>query len=166
MDLRKLTDPLDPSHAGPYAHGGARALVAMHERSLREFVLAWRAAKERGVELPSTDDESYRSLEHLLAHVLGAAGGYLRWLCEVLELSDPGVREVPGLEVIAAEADAYVEHLVERWSVPFRQVDEKTFDHRSAPARWGPPYCVDGMFEHAVMHPLRHTLQLNGLGIS
>ncbi len=163
MDLVQLTAPLDAKVAGPYNHGGARALVAMHERALREFMQAWRSAKERDVVLPATDDPSYASLEVLLGHVLGAAGGYLRWLCEVLDLPDPGVRDVPASDAIAAEAESYVEHLVERWNVPFREVDEKTFDHRSAPARWGPSYCADGMFEHAVMHPLRHTLQLNGL---
>jgi hypothetical protein len=39
-----------------YEYRGARALVLLHERYLREYLAAWRRAKAAGVTLPSTDD--------------------------------------------------------------------------------------------------------------
>jgi hypothetical protein len=31
------------------------------------------------------------------------------------------------------------------------------------PSRWNVHYCIDAMLEHAVMHPIRHTFQLQEL---
>ena len=30
-------------------------------------------------------------------------------------------------------------------------------------SRWKVTYCIDGMLEHAVMHPIRHRVQLEAL---
>ena len=92
--------------------------------------------------------------------MLGAARGYMEWCCEVLELPDPGLHRTPDVDTIEAEADAYLEHVLERWREPLREVPAERFEDRTYPARWGTPYCVDAMLEHAVMHPIRHTFQL------
>jgi hypothetical protein len=150
----------DLSH---FAYRGARAMVLMHERALREFLATWRRARAADVPLPATDDPNYASLEHLLFHVLRAARGYLTWCCEVLELADPGVAPPPAVDAVATEADAYLVHLCERWRrSPLAAVEPARFDsvHRS---RWGVEYCIDGMLEHAVLHPMRHAFQLEEL---
>ncbi|MCA9316350.1 MAG: hypothetical protein R3F05_03035 [Planctomycetota bacterium] len=148
---------MERRHDG-YRWGGARALVALHERELRRFVEVWRAAAADGVRLPASDDPDCASLEALLSHVLRAARGYLLWCCRVLGLPDPGVDAVP--DDVAGRLDAYVEHVLERWDGPLKDVDGKTGELEVFPAPWGPAYCVDAMLEHAVMHPLRHTNQL------
>ena len=43
------------------------------------------------------------------------------------------------------------------------EVPEERFEDREYPARWKTLYCVDAMLEHAVMHPIRHTFQLERL---
>ena len=58
------------------------------------------------------------------------------------------------------EADAYLEHLIERWRLPLAGVEESRIELVERPCRWGPTYCVSAMLEHAVMHPLRHRFQL------
>jgi len=146
-----------------YANRGARALVLLHESHLRDFLGVWRRAKAAGVRLAATEDPSYASLDTLLRHVLRAARGYMTWCCQVLDLPDPDIRPTPEPEAIEAEADGYLEHVLERWREPLRTVAPARFEDRTYESRWGVPYCIDAMLEHAVMHPIRHSFQLEEL---
>ena len=71
-----------------YRYRGARALVILHEQSMRDLLPVWRRAKAARIQLPPTIDPSYASLESLLHHALRASRGYLTWLCEKLNLPD------------------------------------------------------------------------------
>ena len=146
-----------------YQYRGARALVLLHEKELREFLAVWRRAKAAGLGLPATSDPDYASLEALLFHVLRAARGYMTWMCESLGLDDPGIEAPPPVERVAAEADRYVEHLLERWRLPLAGLPEERFHAPEFRSRWGVLYCVDAMLEHAVVHPVRHAFQLREL---
>jgi uncharacterized damage-inducible protein DinB len=145
-----------------YRYRGARALVLLHGQTLREFLPVWQSAKAAQVRLPSTQDPNYASLESLLHHALRAAGGYMTWLCEKLGLPDPGIDPAPEASRVEQEADSYIEHLLERWRLPLANVEEARFQttHKS---RWGEDMSLEGMLEHAVMHPLRHRFQLEEL---
>jgi hypothetical protein len=141
---------------------GARALVLLHETQLREFLGVWRLAKAANVTLPQTTDPSYASLETLLFHVLRAARGYMTWTCERLGLGDPAIAEPPALETIEHQADAYIEHVIDRWRVALVDATGEQLEQVHT-SRWGVPYCVDSMLEHAVVHPMRHSFQLREL---
>lgn len=146
-----------------YRSRGARALVLLHERELRACIETWRRARAAGVHLPATEDPSYASLEHLLRHVLRAARGYMTWICEQLSLPDPGIRATPEADALPAELDAYLEHVCERWRTPLADVADEALEPATYRSRWKVPYSIDGMLEHAVMHPIRHALQLEEL---
>lgn len=143
-----------------HVYSGARSLVQLHERHLKDFVECWKQAKAAGVSLPATTDQAYASLETLLVHVLSCAGRYMTWMCSVLELPGPGIDPVPGPDAVEAEADRYVAHLVERWRTPLAGVPFDRFTRAVHKSWWNIDYCVDAMLEHAVMHPIRHTHQL------
>ncbi len=146
-----------------YRDRGARALVLLHEVHLRAFVALWKRARAAGLVLPPCADPDYASLESLLRHVLRAARGYMTWICASLELEDPGIAEAPPVAGIGDAADRYVTELLARWRTPLAGVAEERFgapEHRS---RWGVLYCIDAMLEHAVMHPIRHSFQLESL---
>ena len=148
----------------PYRSRAVRALVLLHEEHLRRFVQIWRLAVTTSVGLPSTADPSYSSLGALGRHVLGAAGGYLVWTCEVLTLSDPGVRRAPDAAAMDREADDYLEHVLERWRGPqLREISDEQLEAPEYPSRWGTRYSIDSMLEHAVVHPIRHAFQLDEL---
>jgi len=146
-----------------YEYEGARAMVELHEQYLCNFLETWKAAKTANVELPKTDDPSYLSLEALLHHVWACARGYMVWMCEVLDLPEPEIDAAPGTERIENEAEDYLGHVIERWKQPLAGVAEKKFYRPEYPSRWKVNYCVDAMMEHAVMHPVRHKLQLRKL---
>jgi hypothetical protein len=140
-----------------------RALVLLHEEHLRRFVSVWKQAREAAVVLPKTDDPAYASLDALLRHVLGAARGYLTWMCEVLELPDPGIRVPPNPPELSAEADDYMEHVLKKWQAPLQEVGDDRLETPEYASRWQTRYCIDAMLEHAVMHPIRHAFQLEEL---
>ena len=143
-----------------YESRAARALVLMQDTRLREFLPIWREAKLADVVLPETNDPSYASLDKLLVHVLGAARGYMVWMCEVLELSDPGIKSTPGVDRIEAEAEGYLKHVLECWRGPLEEVPGSKLEGDEYTSRWGESFTVDSMLEHAVMHPVRHGFQL------
>ena len=147
----------------PYRSRAVRAMVLLHEEHLRRFVHTWRLALAASVSLPPTDDPAYASLGALGHHVLGAAGGYMVWMCEVLTLPDPGIRSAPDVAAMVREADDYLEHVLERWRTPLQEVPDERLETPEYPSRWQTRYCIDSMLEHAVMHPIRHAFQLDGL---
>ena len=146
-----------------YHSRAVRAMVLLHEEHLRRFVHTWRLALAASVSLPPTDDPAYASLGALGQHVLGAAGGYMVWICEVLALPDPGIRSAPDAAAMGRDADDYVEHVLERWRAPLREVSNERLETPEYPSRWKTRYCIDAMLEHAVMHPIRHAFQLEEL---
>jgi hypothetical protein len=150
------------SNANDFQWRGARALVILHEQHLREFLRSWREFKSSGLPLPKTEDPAYASHEELLRHVLRAARGYMTWMCEKLELPDPGIEATPDADEIVGRADGHLEHVLERWRTPLVGLTEEQ-SGAEFKARWGGTYCIDAMLEHAVMHPIRHGFQLKDL---
>jgi hypothetical protein len=142
-----------------YRHRGARALVLLHEKAMRDLLPAWRAAKAARVVLPSTSNPSYASMETILQHALKAARSMMMTMCEKLGLPDPGIDEAPEPARVEKEAERYVEHLLERWRLPLAGVDEKGFE-TTYKTRTGEDRSLMTALEHAAMHPMRHRFQL------
>lgn len=143
-----------------FAFGGARAMVALHETHLRRFYETWKEAERRRLPWPVIDDPDYASPEALLVHVVRCAAGYLAWTCRNLGLPMPDLGARPDPETIREQAEARLETILAAWRTALVSVTQEQADERSFPAPWGPMYCVDAMLEHAVMHPIRHTHQL------
>jgi hypothetical protein len=149
---------------GNYKYNGARALVILHDKHMRQCLEVWKQAKATNLKLPQTDDPSYESLENLLQHILWAARAYMVWMCEVLGLPDPEIKPVPDVDKVETEAASYLEHVLERWRLPLVNVGFEKFESQTYAANWGTLFfCVDSMLEHAVMHPIRHGFQLENL---
>jgi uncharacterized damage-inducible protein DinB len=150
------------SDLADYRYRGARALVLLHERSLRELLSTWHRAKAADLWLPETTDPDYVSLETLLHHVLRSARGYLTWLCEKLDLPDPGIDPAPEAAHVQRDAARWLEHLLSRWRLPLVGIGEARFNEVFQ-TRWGIDMCLESMLEHAVLHPVRHRFQLEEL---
>ena len=86
------------------------------------------------------------------------------WICKQLALDDPKINPPPDAATLETEADAYCEHLLERWRLPLAQVEEAKLYHPEYPTSSGTHHlCIDLMLEHAVLHPMRHSFQLKEL---
>lgn len=160
FQLKELMQPTE--ELSNYTSRAARALVLLHEKHLRQCVEVWKQAKAVNLQLPMTGEEKYQSLENLLSHILNSAGRYMMGMCKNLELPDPKIREVPDISTIEAEADGYVEHLLERWRLPLANVPDERLEPTTYVAG-ETRYWIDAMLEHAVMHPIRHEFQLKEL---
>jgi len=146
-----------------FRYRGARALVALHEEHLTHFLDVWKRAKASGTSLPEIDDPDYASFDALLGHVFRWARTYINWICEQLELPDPGVKPVPDVDVIASDAGDYLQHVLDKWSTPLRNVPQERFYDQVYAAPWGVPYSIGAMLEHAAVHPVLHSFQLEEL---
>ena len=139
-------------------------MVLLHEQHLRRFLETWHAAIESQVTLPPSADPAYASLESLGRHVLSAAGGYLVWICTQSHLPNPGIQPAPASADIHRDAAGYMEHILEHWQgSALRQIPDDQLETPEYPSEWRTRYCIDSMLEHAVMHPIRHTFQLEEL---
>jgi RimJ/RimL family protein N-acetyltransferase len=147
----------------PYRSRAARALVLLHDEHLRRFLDVWEHARASALVLPSTADPAYVSLDTLGRHVLRAARGYITWICDMLQLPDPGIREAPPPAALAHEAAASMEEVLAGWRVALRDVRDDQLERPEYRSRWNTLYSIDAMLEHAVLHPIRHAFQLEEL---
>jgi hypothetical protein len=56
-----------------------------------------------------------------------------------------------------------MEHVLEQWRAPLQDLGDDRLERAEYPSRWHTRYCIDAMLEHAVMHPIRHSFQLEEL---
>lgn len=146
-----------------YEYRGARSLVLLHEKTIQGFTAAWKEAKTLNIKLPETKDPAYRSLDALISHILKCACRYLNWCCKSLNLPDPETPDVPSLEEMEERLDPFLKDLFVRWRSTFKDIPEEKFYKPEHLSWWNVQYCVDAMLEHAVVHPMRHELQLREL---
>ena len=146
-----------------YRFRGARALLLVHERALRDLVETWRRAKTQGVRLPQTTNPNYQSLETLLRHMLRTPQLNMTWICEKLGLPDPAIPEPPPSERVAAEADAYLTLLFAKLREPLVEVEAARMTSPAFESRWKQPYTIASMLQHLVAHVLTHRFQLEEL---
>ncbi|MCF7811886.1 hypothetical protein K9N50_12975 [bacterium] len=146
-----------------YKYRGARAMILLHEAEMWRFLSVWHEAKEAGTELPETQDSDYASYEALLRHVMRASRGYMVWMCQKLDLPDPQIDPTPNADTIEAQADKYLKHLLDRYRKPLVNLSEEECYALVFKSHWGVMYSIESMLEHAVLHPIRHSFQLEEL---
>jgi uncharacterized damage-inducible protein DinB len=138
-----------------------RSLVELHEREMQSFLEVWKRFVAANLPMPEAHgDESYEDRERLAGHVLMAARGYLirigewvgRPVTDLDASQDPYeiVKRAP--EFGDAVLGAYRRHLSE---VTDQEMDQQV--HRT---RLGNLMSVEMLLEHAVVHPMRHRIQL------
>jgi uncharacterized damage-inducible protein DinB len=137
--------------------------VELHEIELNRFHETWERFLASGTPLPETDDPSYQSAEHLGGHVFRAARGYLTWIGECLK------RPVAGLDAdkdpvsIACKGRSFIDAVLEAWRRELAQLADSELAQGTYKSRWGQDYNIEQMLEHAVVHPMRHRIQLERL---
>jgi len=143
---------------------GVRALVMMQMDEMRTLFVVWKKAKRIGVKLPVTKDPAYQNIDALMRHPLRSCRGYLTWLCEVLGRPDPNIPDPPDPENVSKSGAAYLDLLERAWHRHMAWMPNRTLDSfKVHTSRWGQPMTIEGMFEHAVAHPMRHRFQLEEL---
>ena len=140
---------------------GVRSLVELHEQELRDFVATWRRFAASGKPMPEAlGDSDYESRERLVAHVQASARSYLLWIWEVLERPIPDLPLIRDPDVIVPRLDEFMAETLDGWRRHLASLENEQIGPKQYLSRWGEPHTVEQMLEHAVVHPMRHRIQL------
>jgi hypothetical protein len=146
-----------------YRKGAVGALLDEYERALGEFtplISGVSEAEFMRIVDPDTEDEDCRSIQTITAHVIRAGYGYADYIREALDI--PSARpdpELPTIEQAAPRLEAMFAYMLETLA------GKENLSYEEATAiqmqvRWGPTYDFEQLFEHAIVHVLRHRRQV------
>jgi hypothetical protein len=147
-----------------YRQGAVGALMDEYERAAAELLSILNGITDEEFERirdTTTQDEDCRSIQTIMRHVIRAGygyAGYMRtsWGKEpVIRWDEPVSRgQIPG--EMKKMLDYMVETLDSRWGM-----SEKEGTEMKMTVRWGPVYDFEQLFEHAIVHVLRHRRQID-----
>jgi uncharacterized damage-inducible protein DinB len=137
------------------------SLVELHERELRSFLEVWKRFVDSGAAMPEAHgDESYESRERLAGHVLMAARGYLTRIGEWIGRPLTGVDASQDPHEIMKRATAFADDVLAAYPRHLAEVTNEELEKQIHRTRWGDLMSVEMLLEHAVVHPMRHRIQL------
>ena len=146
-----------------FKSNAVRSCVELHEIELRRFFDAWEAFRASGVALPPTDDPSYASPDHLGGHVLRSARSYLTWIGDCVRRPVTDVDPDDDRASVARKGRAFMDAVLAAWRRHLAMLEDAELAPATYKSRWGEDYNVEQMLEHAVVHPMRHRIQLERL---
>ena len=149
-----------------YRPGAVGALMDEYERASADLKLVFRNIHEdKFIEIldTQTKDDSCRSAQTIISHVIGAGYGYADYIRGVLGIvsTSPERRLFSSAEV-EAQINLMLEYTVQtlegRWEMPEDEMMRIVID-----SRWGVRYDLEQLLEHAIVHILRHRRQVERL---
>jgi hypothetical protein len=146
-----------------FKSNAVRSCLELHESELRRFLETWERFRASGAGLPKSDDPSYESPDHLKGHVLRSARNYLTWIGECVKRPVADVDLDTDLLSVAGKGRAFMEEVLAAWRRHLAALEDRELAPEMFTSRWGEPYNVEQMLEHAVVHPMRHRIQLERL---
>ena len=146
-----------------FKSNAVRSCVELHETELNRFYDTWQAFRALGTPLPETDAPSYQSPDHLGGHVFRAARSYLTWIGECVKRPVTDLDPDTDLVGIAHKGRAFLDEVLAGWRRHLAVLADAELAPTIYKARWGEGYNIEQMLEHAVVHPMRHRIQLERL---
>lgn len=147
------------------AKGAIGALLDEYERALHGLYAVLRPVTTTqlcALVDPDTDDADCRSIQTILAHVVGSGYTYAievrKWMGEKIDYREKVVYSTIDQYLIALqEMFRFNEALFEDY--PLMKL-EAIDPAQKMTVRWGQQYDVEQLFEHAIVHILRHRRQI------
>jgi hypothetical protein len=146
-----------------FKSNAVRSLVELHEGELLRFCDVWERFRASGTALPATDDPSYASPQHLGGHAFRAARNYLTWIGEFVGRPVTDVDMETDPVKIAGRGRAFMDEILAAWRRHLALLEDGEMTAAPRKSRWGEDYSIEQMLEHAVVHPMRHRIQLERL---
>jgi uncharacterized damage-inducible protein DinB len=146
-----------------FKSNAVRSCVALHEIEIKRFYDVWETFRASGTPLPETNDPSYESAEHLGGHVSRAARNYLIWIGEFVNRPVTDVDPDTDAASISRKGRAFVDEVLAAWRRHLARLEDRELAPATRKSRWGEDYNIEQMLEHAVVHPMRHRIQLERL---
>jgi hypothetical protein len=146
-----------------FKSNAVRSCVELHEVELNRFYDTWKEFRESGVPLPETTDPVYASADHLGGHVLRSARNYLTWIGECTRRPVTDVDPDADVVRVAAKGRAFVDDVLGAWRRHLPALEDGDLSPAVYKSRWDEDYSIEQMLEHAIVHPMRHRIQLERL---
>ncbi len=146
-----------------FKSNAVRNCVELHEIEIKKFFDVWEKFRASGLQLPVTDDPSYETPEHLGGHILRAARNYLTWIGECVKRPVTDLDRENDLVKIARKGRVFLDEVLTGWRMHLSALDDSELAPTTYKSRWGEDYNIEQMLEHAVVHPMRHRIQLERL---
>ncbi|HTF58159.1 MAG TPA: DinB family protein [Planctomycetota bacterium] len=144
-----------------FASRAVRSIVELHEQEWRRFFETWDRFIAAGAPMPDArGDADYQSPDHLVGHVARAARNYLTWIGEQLGRPVKDVDLEKDSLKIAPRVREFVAEVLAAWRRHLPAVEDADLEPATYKSRWGTPMSIEAMLEHAVVHPMRHRIQL------
>ncbi len=138
-----------------------RSLVELHEQEMKSFLQVWRRFVESDLPMPEArGDDSYATRERLAGHVLMAARGYLTRIGEWVSRPVNDVDGSQDPQDVAARASQFADAVLAAYRRHLATVTVEELESQTHRTRWGELMSVEMLLEHAVVHPMRHRIQL------
>jgi uncharacterized damage-inducible protein DinB len=146
-----------------FKSNAVRSLVELHEIELNRFYDTWHVFRASGVALPRSEDPNYASVDHVFGHVLRAARNYLTWIGTCVQRPVSGVDMEEDVLRVAGRGRAFMDEVLAAWRQNLSALDDEELWKEAHRSRWGEDFNIGQMLEHAVVHPMRHRIQLERL---
>ncbi len=146
-----------------FKSNAVRSCVELHEIEMQRFFEVWQAFCAAGVGLPGTTDPNYASADHLGGHVMRAARNYLTWIGENVGRPVNDIDLDNDTVSVAGKGRAFLDEVLAAWRGHLALLEDAELAPAIFKSRWGEDYNIEQMLEHAVVHPMRHRIQLERL---
>lgn len=144
-----------------YRKGAVGSLLDEYEKALSELksVLQTVGAADYS-RVVEGEAEHCRSIQVIMNHVVRAGYGYSKYMRDALSMESLPFedRQIP-----AAESAAELNKMFACTAAIFeseRQITDEEMEAIFFKTRWGINYNIDQLFEHAIVHVLRHRRQI------
>jgi hypothetical protein len=139
------------------------ALMDEYERAIRDLSMLLDPLTQSQFELVrdrETPDEDCRSIQTVVTHVVRSGYGYVGYMCSALAMDFQAPKFAiettgDGVQHLATMADCTAQIFEGNWRMP-----DEVIESARIQSRWGPIFNLDQMFEHAIVHVLRHRRQI------
>ena len=146
-------------------NGAIGALLDEYEKSIKELqTVISDIAPADLIQIVDnvTEDEDCRSIQTILAHVLSSGYTYVieirKWLGETLDYKEKVLKPSVSEYIIALD-EMFLYNLNLFKDFPNIKIEEHANENKIK-VRWGQSYDVEQLFEHAIVHILRHRRQI------
>lgn len=143
--------------------GAVGAMMDEYERAMHELrrVIEWTSdADYLRPRDPGAADANCRSIQSVMTHVISAGHGYAGMMRAAWGMPPHAHdrRDVPRAEALA-RMDAVLVHMAATLDGHW-DLSEEESNALQMRARWGVAYDFEQLFEHAIVHVLRHRRQI------
>ena len=146
-------------------NGAIGAILDEYEKSIKELKLVIKTISPSDLICAvddQTKDEDCKSIQTILTHVVAAGYNYVieirKWLGEVLEFKNKKfLTTIAAYNLALDEMFIYNENLFKDY--PNIKLEECESD-KKIKVSWGKEYDVEQIYEHAIVHVLRHRRQI------